>query len=63
MINLDDNDEIAKIYEEVHNELNTWFSSSMSLNYNSPRKSVELGDTPSSTLAIFPFGYFSIFCI
>lgn len=47
VINLDDNDEVAKIDKEVHNELNTLFSSSMSLNDNYLKKSVEHGDDPS----------------
>lgn len=54
MINLDDDDKIAKMDEEVHNELNTFFSSSMNLNDNSPKKSVELGASPSSTLIVVP---------
>jgi hypothetical protein len=39
VINLDDEDEVAKIDEEVHNELNTLFSSFMSLN---DKSSIEL---------------------
>lgn len=54
MINLDDDDEVVKIDEEVHNELNTLFFSSMSIINNSPKKSVQLGGDPSSTLSIVP---------
>jgi hypothetical protein len=46
-INLDD-DDIAKIYDEVHNELNTLFTSSMNLMDDSSTKSVELGENPST---------------
>lgn len=61
MINLDDDDEIVKIDEEVHNDLNALFSTSMNLdgcNYDDPPKKsasphMELGDYPSMTL-IFP---------
>jgi hypothetical protein len=34
VINLEDDNEIAKIDEEAHNELNLFFYSSMSLNDN-----------------------------
>jgi hypothetical protein len=54
VINLDDVIEIAKIYDEVHNELNSLFSSSMSLNDESPNNSVELGACPSLALHVVP---------
>lgn len=58
MINLDDDDEVAKIDEEVHNELNTLFSSFMSLNDKSLINSVEPSTSPSLTLAVFPLASF-----
>jgi hypothetical protein len=65
--NLDDDNEIAKIYEEVQNELNLLFSSSMSLNDNNhddpPKKSdspyVEHGDAPITTLDVVPWASYS----
>lgn len=61
MIKLDDDDEIAKIDEEVHNELNLLFSSSMSSNENPPYKSVILGNDPSTTLDVAPLASFPPF--
>jgi hypothetical protein len=55
VINLDNDEEVAKIDEEVHVELNNLFSSSMSLN---DKSSVELGVCPSTTLDIFPLASF-----
>lgn len=57
VISLDDDDddkEITKINEEVHNDLNSLFSSTMSLNDKYPIPSEENGTFPSSTLAILP---------
>jgi hypothetical protein len=51
VINLDD-DDIAKIDDEVHNELNALFTSSMSLIDDSSMKSFELGDNPSMELDV-----------
>lgn len=47
VINIDDDIEFEKIDEQVHNELNLLFWSSMSLNDDPPNKSVELGTCPS----------------
>jgi hypothetical protein len=66
MINLDGDNVIVKIDEEVHNEMNLLFSSSMGLDDNNcddpPKKSdlphVEIGDAPSITLVIFPLAIF-----
>jgi hypothetical protein len=55
LVNLDD-DDIAKIDEEVGDELNTLFASSMSLN---DKSSVQLGDFPSTALDFFPLATFS----
>jgi hypothetical protein len=57
MINLDD-DQIVKIDEEVHDELNTFFDSSMNLN---DKSSVELGDCPSIALDVISLYSFSPF--
>lgn len=61
VINLDDEDKIAKIDERVHNELNLLFSKSMNLDggnreifFMSDLPCVELGDAPSTTLVIVP---------
>lgn len=58
VINLGDDDDddvmIAKIYEEVHNYLNSLFSSTMSLKDKSPPPSEEPGMNPSSVLVIIP---------
>jgi hypothetical protein len=51
VINLDGDDEVAKIDEEVYVELSTLFSSSISLNEKS---SVELGVCPSTAMDIVP---------
>jgi hypothetical protein len=56
-INLDEKN-ITKIDEKVHNELNTLFSSSMSLFDESSTKSVELGDNPSMALDVIPLASF-----
>jgi hypothetical protein len=61
VINLDDDDEVFNIDEQVHNEMNVLFSSSMKLNENSSMKRVELGDYPSSTLFIVPLASCSPF--
>lgn len=58
VINLDDDNEIAKIDEQVHNELNSLFSSSMRLNDDPPNKSVELRACPSLALDVFPLSSF-----
>jgi hypothetical protein len=62
VINLDDDNEIAKIDKEVHNELNLLILFFMSLNDNnhddphhkSDSPHVELGDDPSITLVACP---------
>jgi hypothetical protein len=59
-INLDD-DDISKNYDEVYNELNTLFTSSMSLFDDSSMKSVELGENPSMAHGVIPFAIFSPF--
>jgi hypothetical protein len=51
VINLDE-DNMNKIDDEVNNELNTLFSSSMNLDNDFAMKSGELGDNPSLALAI-----------
>lgn len=63
MINLDDENEIAKIDEQAHIELNLLFSKSMNLDGGNrddpPAESdiphVEPGDAPSTTLIVVPF--------
>jgi hypothetical protein len=52
-INLDEKD-IAKIDDEVHNELNTLFAISMSLADDYSMKSVEIGDSHSMELDVIP---------
>lgn len=51
---LDDDDEDIFKIDEVHNDLNTLFSFSMSLNDKSPTTSVELGTSASLALTIVP---------
>jgi hypothetical protein len=52
-INLYD-DDVAKIDDKVHNEINTLFLSFMNLIDDSSMKSVELGDNPSMELDVIP---------
>jgi hypothetical protein len=53
-----DEEDIAKNDDEVHNELNTLFTSSMNLDDNSSMKSGKLGDNPISTLVVIPLAIF-----
>jgi hypothetical protein len=57
VIKLDD-DDIAKNVDEVHNDLNTLFTTSMSLIDDSSTMSVELGENPSMALDFIPFSSF-----
>jgi hypothetical protein len=61
VINLDDDDEVAKIDEQVHDELNPLFSSYIGLNENSPKKNIEFDDDPSFTLVIVPLASYPPF--
>lgn len=58
LINLDNDDEIAKIDEKVHNDLNTLFSYSMSLNEKSPKMSVEPSASLIPALSLVPLASF-----
>lgn len=58
IINLDHDDDVAKIDEEVHNELNTLIPSSMSLDNTSLTKSVEPSASPSLALSLVPLASF-----
>jgi hypothetical protein len=60
VINLDE-EEITKNDDIVYNELNTLFSSSMSLNNDSCKKSVQLGENPTMALDVIPFAIFPPF--
>jgi hypothetical protein len=53
-----DEDDVKKIDDEVHNELNTLVVSFMNLDNNSTMKSGKMGDNPSSELAITSLGSF-----
>lgn len=46
MINFDNDDKIAKIYEEVHNELNFLFSTSMNLDGGNHDDPLDESDPP-----------------
>lgn len=61
MINLDDDDKIAKIDEEMHNYLNTLFSSSMSLNKKYPIQSDEPNTSHGLGLSIVPLPSYMTF--
>lgn len=61
VINLDDYIDIAKIDEQAHNELTSFFASSMSLNDNSPKNSVELSASSSLALVVVPLASCSPF--
>jgi hypothetical protein len=55
VINLDDDN-----MEKVHNELNTLFTSSMSLIDDSSTKNVERGKNPCMTLDVIPLAIFPL---
>lgn len=60
VINLDD-DDMENIYDEVHNELSTLFTSYMILVDDSSSKNVEPGDNPSMALDVIHFYSFPPF--